>query len=107
MQNLVREYKANVREYKNCRTKAIKNRLDHEIKNIKLKLAPPVQLNAFENDNDKIIDTQEILKKSLEWMVEFPEVLNEQGTFEGFDVIIGNPPYISLEKLRKDVSVYA
>lgn len=107
MQNLVREYKANVREYKNCRTKAIKNRLDHEIKNIKLKLAPPVQLNAFENDNDKIIDTQEILKKSLEWMVEFPEVLNEQGTFEGFDVIIGNPPYISLEKLRKDVSVYS
>ncbi len=107
MQKLVRDYKANVREYKNCRTKAIKNRLDKDIKDIKLKLAPPVQLNAFENDNDKIIDTQEILKKSLEWMVEFPEVLNEQGAFEGFDVIIGNPPYISLEKLRKDAYVYS
>lgn len=107
MQNLVREYKTNVREYKNCRTKAIKNKLDHEIKNIKLKLAPPVQLNVFGHDNDQVVDTQEVLKKSLEWMIEFPEVLNEQGTFEGFDVIIGNPPYISLEKLRKDVPVYA
>ncbi len=40
-------------------------------------------------------------------MIEFPEVLNEEGTFEGFDVIVGNPPYISLEKLRRDTSVYA
>ena len=107
MQNLVREYKANVREYKNCRSKVIKNRLDKDIKDIKLKLAPPVQLNVFGQNNDQIIDTQEVLKKSLEWMIEFPEVLNEQGAFEGFDVIIGNPPYISLEKLRKDVPVYS
>jgi hypothetical protein len=107
MQNLVREYKANVREYKNCRSKVIKNRLNKDIKDIKLKLAPPVQLNVFGQNNDQIIDTQEVLKKSLEWMIEFPEVLNEQGAFEGFDVIIGNPPYISLEKLRKDVPVYS
>lgn len=40
-------------------------------------------------------------------MIEFPEVLNEDGTFEGFDVIIGNPPYISLEKLRNASIVYA
>lgn len=107
MQNLVREYKANVREYKNCRTKSIKNRLDIEIKNIKRKLAPPVQLNAFDENNERIREVQKVLMKSLEWMVEFPEVLNEQGAFEGFDVIIGNPPYISLEKLRIDAYVYA
>jgi hypothetical protein len=107
MQNLVRDYKANVREYKNCRSKAVKNKLNQDIKDIKRKLAPPVQLNAFGHNNDQIVAAQEVLKKSLEWMVEFPEVLNEQGSFEGFDVIIGNPPYISLEKLRKDASVYA
>lgn len=107
MQKLVRDYKANVREYKNCRSKTFKNRLDKDIKDIKLKLAPPVQLDVFGQNNGQIIDTQEVLKKSLEWMIEFPEVLNEQGVFEGFDVIIGNPPYISLEKLRKDVSVYS
>lgn len=107
MQNLVRDYKSNVREYKNCRSKAIKNRLDKDIKAIKLSLAPPVQLSVFGEDNDSIINAREVLKQSLEWMVEFPEVLNEQGSFEGFDVIIGNPPYISLEKLPREASVYA
>ncbi len=107
MQNLVRAYKANVREYKNCRSKAIKSKLDQEIEAIKYKLVPPVQLHFFCENNDQIINAQEVLKQSMEWMVEFPEVLNEQGSFEGFDVIIGNPPYISLEKLRKDASVYA
>ena len=107
MQNLVRDYKANVREYKNCRSKAVKNKLNQDIIDIKRKLAPPVQLDAFGHNNDQIVAAHEVLKKSLEWMVEFPEVLNEQGSFEGFDVIIGNPPYISLEKLRKDASVYA
>ena len=107
MQNLVRDYKANVREYKNCRSKAIKSKLEQDIKAIKLKLAPPVQLNAFGQNNEQIVNAQEVFRQSLEWMVEFPEVLNEQGTFEGFDVIIGNPPYISLEKLRRDASVYS
>lgn len=107
MQNLVRDYKANVREYKNCRSKAIKIQLDEKILDIKNKLLPPIQLNFLNKNNDKIIAKREVDKKSLEWMIEFPEVLNEEGTFVGFDVIIGNPPYISLEKLRRDSSVYA
>lgn len=105
-QKLVRDYKANVREYKNCRSKSVKNTLDKEIKIIKRKLAPPVQLDAFGN-NTLIIAAQAVFKDALEWMIEFPEVLNEEGTFEGFDVVVGNPPYISLEKLRRDASVYA
>ncbi len=107
MQNLVREYKANVREYKNCRSKAIKNKLDADIEGIKRRLAPPIQLDAFGQNNVQITNEQRVLKHSLEWMIEFPEVLNEDGTFNGFDVIVGNPPYISLEKLCADVSVYA
>ncbi len=42
---------------------------------------------------------------AFEWRFEFPEVLNENGDFVGFDVVIGNPPYISLSKL-KDQSNY-
>jgi adenine-specific DNA-methyltransferase len=30
---------------------------------------------------------------AFEWRFEFPEVLNENGDFIGFDVVIGNPPY--------------
>ena len=35
-----------------------------------------------------------IYKNAFEWRFEFPEVLNDNGDFEGFDLIIGNPPYI-------------
>ncbi len=35
-----------------------------------------------------------IFKNAFEWRFEFPEVLNNKGEFEGFDLIIGNPPYI-------------
>jgi len=34
---------------------------------------------------------------AFEWRYEFPEVLDDDGKFEGFDVVIGNPPYFSLQ----------
>ncbi len=48
-------------------------------------------------------ETLENLKnsKTLEWHFEFPEVLNDDGDFLGFDCIIGNPPYIRQEQIRE------
>ncbi|PDW40347.1 type II restriction endonuclease [Helicobacter pylori] len=45
-------------------------------------------------------ETLENLKnsKTLEWRFEFPEVLNDEGDFLGFDCIIGNPPYMQVKK---------
>ncbi|PDX25890.1 restriction endonuclease [Helicobacter pylori] len=37
---------------------------------------------------------------SLEWRFEFPEVLDDEGNFLGFDCIIGNPPYIRQEHIK-------
>ncbi|MGL5955595.1 MAG: Eco57I restriction-modification methylase domain-containing protein [Brevinema sp.] len=34
-----------------------------------------------------------IYTNSLEWWYEFPEVLDDEGHFIGFDLVIGNPPY--------------
>lgn len=47
-------------------------------------------------------ETLENLKnsKTLEWCFEFPEVLNDEGDFLGFDCIIGNPPYIRQEHIK-------
>jgi len=46
----------------------------------------------------KEFEDAEIFKNSFEWRFEFPEVLDEDGEFVGFDIVIGNPPYIKLEK---------
>lgn len=43
------------------------------------------------------IESQAIFENAFEWRFEFPEVLNDEGEFEGFDVVIGNPPYIRQE----------
>ncbi len=47
-------------------------------------------------------ETLENLKNSnaFEWRFEFPEVLNDEGDFLGFDCIIGNPPYIRQEHIK-------
>ncbi len=47
----------------------------------------------------------EIYIKAFEWRFAFPEVLDEQGNFIGFDVVIGNPPYIRQEYFS-DLKVY-
>jgi adenine-specific DNA-methyltransferase len=38
-------------------------------------------------------------KDAFEWRIEFPEILNDVGDFMGFDVVIGNPPYIQLQTM--------
>lgn len=50
----------------------------------------------IEQINTKIdaIKHNRIYENSFEWRFEFPEVLNDDGDFVGFDVVIGNPPYI-------------
>ncbi|WP_033776593.1 type IIG restriction enzyme/methyltransferase [Helicobacter pylori] len=39
-------------------------------------------------------------QNAFEWRFEFPEVLDDEGDFLGFDCIIGNPPYIRQEKIK-------
>ncbi|EJC11028.1 type II restriction-modification enzyme [Helicobacter pylori Hp P-23] len=45
-------------------------------------------------------DENERYANALEWRFEFPEVLNDDGDFSGFDCIIGNPPYIRQEHIK-------
>jgi len=41
----------------------------------------------------------EKIRGCFEWRFEFPEVLDDDGNFVGFDVVIGNPPYgVKLKK---------
>jgi adenine-specific DNA-methyltransferase len=44
-----------------------------------------------------------VYNNAFEWRFEFPEVLDDEGNFIGFDVIIGNPPYIPLEAFNETI----
>ena len=48
------------------------------------------------------IKANKIYENAFEWRFEFPEVLNDEGDFVGFDVVIGNPPYIRQEKIETE-----
>lgn len=47
------------------------------------------------------IKSNKIYENAFEWRFEFPEVLNDEGDFVGFDVVIGNPPYIRQEEIKE------
>jgi hypothetical protein len=50
------------------------------------------QLKKLEQEKDEI-ENNKIFENAFEWRFEFPEVLDNDGKFVGFDVVIGNPPY--------------
>lgn len=61
----------------------------------------------LEKINAQIRDREKIYANAFEWRYMFPDVLADDGTFEGFDCIIGNPPYIQLQKMGGVVDEYS
>jgi len=49
---------------------------------------------------EKVEEYKAIYSNAFEWRFEFPEILDDDGNFIGFDVVIGNPPYIRGDELR-------
>ena len=56
------------------------------------------------NDEIKTILNNKMFTDAFEWRIEFPEILDDSGHFIGFDCIIGNPPYIQLQKMGADAN---
>jgi hypothetical protein len=56
-------------------------------------------LTKLEKERDEIT-ANKIYENAFEWRFEFPEVLNDKGEFIGFDVVIGNPPYVRHEEIK-------
>ena len=68
---------------------------DKQAKELQAKIA------KIQAEVDEIRDNK-IFVGAFEWRIEFPEVLDEDGRFVGFDCVIGNPPYIQLQKMGAD-----
>lgn len=83
------------------------------LKQLRKELGDVAQVNLFGDDKDEQRRFEEVSKqftnaqkefdkamqnpmfaKGLEWRMEFPEILDKDGNFIGFDLVIGNPPYI-------------
>lgn len=87
---LINQYSEKVSQYKETNDKATKGQLQTNIKNIKDLIGEYAeQIELFDDKKG-----EGIYYNSLEWMLEFPEVWNDEKEFVGFDVVIGNPPYI-------------
>ncbi len=58
------------------------------------------ELNAQIEKLDKEIEKiNQTYLDAFEWRIEFPELLDDNGNFVGFDCVIGNPPYIQIQKM--------
>ena len=50
------------------------------------------ELKALEQQRAEI-ESNKIYDQAFEWRFEFPALLDKNGDFTGFDIVIGNPPY--------------
>ena len=64
-----------------------------------------VQLTKLESEREDITSNK-IYENGFEWRFEFPEVLSDEGDFLGFDVVIGNPPYFAMSKIKEQGSYF-
>ena len=64
------------------------------------------QIHKLEAEIEEI-KANKIFENAFEWRFEFPEVLNDAGSFVGFDVVIGNPPYFSMSKLKDQADYFS
>ncbi len=81
-QNIFAKYKTLINDYKN----PINDRDEIREKIVEVK-------NQLDDNFDD--------KNKFEWRYEFPEVLDVDGRFIGFDVVIGNPPYVRQEAIKE------
>ncbi len=54
----------------------------------------------MENEIEKLEEKERFYKENhaFNWAENFPQICDENGNFEGFDIVMGNPPYISISK---------
>lgn len=51
---------------------------------------------------NSLIDDPKVSNRAFKWKEEFPEIMNS----EGFDIIIGNPPYVRIQNLDEKESEF-
>lgn len=101
--NTLREYKNAVKVYKSENDKNRKKQLKTIIRILKNKMySNYVQLTLF-GETDQLNNYLKY-QDAFEWAIEFPEIISNDLVFEGFDIIIGNPPYGLINKKQNQTT---
>lgn len=99
-----KQYRELVKQYRQDDNKTNEIALEKQIDVIRRALSGSKQQNLF--GREWVQDVDDPNNNTLEWMVEFPDLLDDEGVFKGFDIVIGNPPYIHLGSLGKKMSKF-
>ena len=90
-------------EYISPERRTVKENLKLEIDNLKWDL---IEATLFENSDSKKLLTikqqrKDRIKQWFIWKLEFSEVFKNHN---GFDIVIGNPPYLRVQGIEKNIS---
>lgn len=94
-------YKQLREDYKNCDEKRKKWAMMRKMNKL---LSSTMVLDQQQRSLFNVSDA--IIMSAMDWMTQFPELLDEKGCFLGFDIVIGNPPYINMQSLPDMSLVY-
>lgn len=95
LREIIQEYKALIEKYKQGKGHANRVEMKEKLEDVKQELRSYVQ-SDFLNYMISRVRKEDTEQNYMEWMLEFPEVLDENARFMGFDILVGNPPYIAL-----------
>ena len=95
IKELIQEYKALVSSYKKGTGHLCRFDIQNKLDKVKEGFRESVQLDFWAFQKARHFG-EDIEQNYMEWMLEFPELLDDDGRFLGFDILIGNPPYIGL-----------
>lgn len=95
IREITQEYKTLVEAYKQGTGHDKRFEMQRQLFAIKRELRQHIQSDFLDFEIARV-NGEDTEQDYLEWMLEFPELLDENGRFEGFDILVGNPPYIAL-----------
>ena len=101
---LLQEYISLAQDYKACKDKWLKKQMELRLREL---TSGEMVLDAVHRSLFGPKITPNVMASTIDWMLVFPEVLDNEGHFTGFDIVLGNPPYINMQSLAEMSDVYA
>lgn len=98
------EYRQLVQDFKECADKQQKHLMRQRIDEM---TQGEMVLDAVHRCFFPQKNQSPLIHTVIDWQLVFPEVLDDNGRFMGFDIVLGNPPYINMQSLPAMSNVYA